>query len=443
MKHTTVIYSIVPWFCLLLLHIAISFPKTHAWIVRERTSLPRRTTVSTMAIAVPSAELEAKLQDDEKTTVSVVRKRGPSVAFVTSVLTVPSDNDKNRSKDSGNINKNGNDKNNNKQRNYKDKETLPPGRSLGSGSGFVIDTRGYLVTNYHVVERAYTLQQSQQRLEQLFRVQGLPSCPIFTRIIPNTSVAQVYVRVNSLTRYQACHIVDVRPELDLAVLKITQSTEDSLQSMEFGSSSDLLVGQGLIAIGNPFGLDNTVTTGVVSALGRELRTSGQVLRNCIQTDCSINPGNSGGPLLNLQGQVVGINTAIISTSGSSAGIGFAVPSDPVREVVGEILRKDVAHAWLGVQVARGLGKNWISNVQEPSPAHSAGLQSLRISVGGSVLFGDAIVAINGNIVPTFTMLVNELDRRRVGEQIQVTLENAAGDRRVVYMTLEEKPTMKS
>jgi S1-C subfamily serine protease len=261
--------------------------------------------------------------------------------------------------------------------------------------------------------------------------------------------AQVYVRINSITQYRKCRIVNVQPELDLAVLRIEKDSSRSdkasfepFQALKFGSSSNLLVGQDLIAIGNPFGLDNTVTTGVVSALNREVRTDWRdpVIRNCIQTDCAINPGNSGGPLLSRLGQVVGINTAVIR---NSAGIGFAVPSDVVEPAVMDMIRKDMQQerAWLGVAILRqNLTINWISVVQRNSPAADAGMRGISISGdGGSVRYGDAIVAVGGRIVSTYKELQAELDRCVPGEQLAVTLQDAHGERRVVYLTLGERP----
>jgi S1-C subfamily serine protease len=194
---------------------------------------------------------------------------------------------------------------------------LPRGQSLGSGSGFIVDSQGYIVTNFHVIERAYQLQSTAETLNKMTSafVQNLTEITGFSFNAINATVRQlsapyqdmplpeVYVRVNGDdTRYQKCRIVDVKSDLDVAVLKIVNPMEDDvlLSPVEFGSSSDLLVGQSLVAIGNPFGLDNSVTTGVVSALNRDLQSVGgqsrmsnaKPLRNCIQTDASINPGTS-------------------------------------------------------------------------------------------------------------------------------------------------------
>jgi S1-C subfamily serine protease len=458
---------------------------------------------SRSAIAIPASELEKDLSPDERTVVGVVRKSGPSVAFVTSVWPRNTRQPRNRrARNSAAQEKAKADK-------EKQDFSLPTGQSLGSGSGFVVDSSGYLVTNYHVIERAYMIQQTAAGYEGFLdhlaqNITNWTGAPFknVNATLQNwlglsaggenqRPLPAVYVRVNSATNYQLCRIVDVKPESDVAVLKIidrngasdvlakdskkeeTKTTTNSIPlstPFAFGSSSDLLVGQSLIAIGNPFGLDNTVTTGVVSALNRELRTTGggaRPLKNCIQTDCAINPGNSGGPLLNLRGQVVGINTAIVSTSGSNAGIGFAVPSDQIRPVVEKMIRQDLMtrkgrkQAWMGVKIiarqqlsevqpqaqadAVGnstlYGKNWIVAVQKDSPAEKAGMRALQVfEQDASVTYGDAIVAVSGNDVSTFAQLQSQMDRCVPGEQIPVTLEDASGDRRVVYLTLVEMPT---
>lgn len=439
------------------------------------------------AITTSVDELEKDLTPSERSVTAVVRQASPSVTFVTSVwpqMTTTSSNTRRRGQ--GN-----NDKTSN---------NLPPGQSLGSGSGFAVSPDGYICTNFHVIERAYTLQKNAAMLESMIDelVGNLTSAtPLmfssdflnFTQTFVESQLLpplpQVYVRINSRTKYQKCSIVDVNTDLDLAVLKLlpdASSTDDNetddLPSIKFGSSSDLLVGQTVVAIGNPFGLDTTVTTGVVSANNREFRAgtartpANTPIQNVIQTDASINPGNSGGPLLNLKGEVVGINTAIITTSGSSAGIGFAVPSDQLAGKVQDIIRKDrlssaatnKEQGWLGVTVVRqpitnfntdkdasgnttltqmqplARLQNWILQVEPNSPAAKAGMQPLRFQPQlGSIQFCDAIVAVGGNTVETFDDLSNELASRVVGEQVAITMENVSGDRRVVYVTLGRRP----
>lgn len=351
------------------------------------------------AMKISASEMDEQLSsDEERVTVSVVRNSGPSVAFVSS--------------------------------------------SLGSsGSGFVVE-KGYIVTNYHVIEDVYELQNvlKNPRLPRLY-------CGTFD----NTRAPELTVRINSRSNKQPCRIVDVRQNLDIAVLKIVNETTTSneLSPLSFGDSTELLVGQSLIAIGNPFGLDNTVTKGVVSALDRELptgrrrsrrRLQQQVIRNCIQTDCSINPGNSGGPLLNLKGEVVGVNTAILSTSGSSAGIGLAVPSSLVEPAVAQIIRNDnnATRALLGVDILREnpQDKNWVAHVRPGSPASQEGIRGMSLDKkNATVTYGDAIVNIGGRDVTNFQQLQEDLDQRRPGEQIMVTLENRQAERRVIYVTL--------
>jgi len=264
----------------------------------------------------------------------------------------------------------------------------------------------------------------------------------------------------------------VEPDLDIAVLKIVNKESENsnssaeltkFTSMSFGSSSDLSVGQNLIAIGNPFGLDTTVTTGVVSALGREISASTGpggtrtgIIRNCIQTDCAINPGNSGGPLLNGKGEVVGVNCAILTTSstGANVGIGFAIPSDSVKPVVEQAIRQDEVmdrksnRPYLGVSIVKSLDKSilqqsktWIASVDPDSPAARSGMRGLTINTKTATIeYGDAIIAVGGNNVTDFPSLVRELRGNRVaGEQIAVTLlDSATGERRVAYLTLEKQ-----
>jgi len=415
------------------------------FVTRNRCFVTRRAAKHTWqhaAIAVPVDLLEQNLTTAERSVTGVVRTCGPSVAYVTSVL-------------SGG-------RNNNNMRNTQRDPKLPPGRPLGTGSGFVVDKEGYVVTNYHVIERAYMLQRMKQDYEytisqivgNVTQVLGGTSTQSLQNLFPTpTTTAQVYVRMDKATNFIKCRVVNVKPDLDVAVLKIlnTTSTAD-LQPMSFGSSSSLLVGQSLVAIGNPFGLDTSVTSGVVSALNRELQVTGSgtnVIRNCIQTDASINPGNSGGPLLNLDGEVIGVNTAIVTTSGSSAGVGFAIPSDEVEPVVREMIREDALResklGWLGVSIVKPttstkLQGNWVASVQPNSPASGAGIQSLSILNDGRLQLGDCIVAIGGNELSNFEALREELEKRKKGEELAVTLQDSQGDRRVVYLKLGTMPT---
>jgi S1-C subfamily serine protease len=325
----------------------------------------------------------------------------------------------------------------------------------------LVESDGYVVTNYHVIERAYQIQSMQRQIQDQIEafVQNV-TCDQNGRLMANlllrtTSMQppppKVYCRINSASEYEACRIVQVQPDLDVAVLKIENSTTSSWPTAAFGASSDLLVGQSLVAIGNPFGLDQTVTSGVVSALNREISTStSQTIRNCIQTDAAINPGNSGGPLLNLAGEVVGVNTAIVTTSGSNAGIGFAIPSDKVKPVVRDMIRTDRAKrgvrpkaGYLGIGIVKAtLNKpgNWILTVEPDSPAAEAGLKALQVLPTGQILYGDAVVAVAGNFVANYDDLTKEIENRVEGEELSLTLEDGVtGERRVAYIKLGSRP----
>jgi S1-C subfamily serine protease len=287
-----------------------------------------------------------------------------------------------------------------------DVQTVP----TGTGSGFIWDAQGHIVTNYHVVEDAQ----------------------------------EVEVALADGTRKMA-KLVGVAPGKDLAVLRI-QSPPGSLRPIPIGTSADLQVGQRVLAIGNPFGLDQTLTTGVVSALGREIQSATRRrISGVIQTDAAINPGNSGGPLLDSAGRLIGVNTAIQSTSGSSAGIGFAVPVDTVNRVVpqliayGHPLQVDPGFDGLpdNLAVSPDVPKGVVvARVRRGGPAARAGLQGLTRSGRGYAL-GDVIVAVAGQPVKDMDGFLDRLETfqpgSRVavevvwgGKRIQVTLEVETG-----------------
>jgi Do/DeqQ family serine protease len=221
------------------------------------------------------------------------------------------------------------------------------------GSGLLVDAKGHILTNHHVILRA----------------------------------SEIHVTLVSAKEYKA-ELVGSDPGSDLAVLKI--EPEEDLQPAGLGTSSDLMIGETVIAIGNPFGLSHTVTTGVISALNRSIQSGDQVFKDFIQTDASINPGNSGGPLLNIQGEVIGINTAIYS---EAQGIGFAIPADRARRIVDDLISfGEVQPAWFGLEV-QALDENLskylgyegtqgvlVTEVSEGSPAEEAGIQLQDIIV---------------------------------------------------------------
>ena len=288
-----------------------------------------------------------------------------------------------------------------------DVQTVP----TGTGSGFIWDAEGHIVTNYHVIQDA----------------------------------EEVEAALADGSRHKA-KVIGVAPEKDLAVLLIQNGPGLKLRPIPVGSSGDLQVGQSVMAIGNPFGLDQTLTTGVVSALGREIQSATRRrITGVIQTDAAINPGNSGGPLLDSAGRLIGINTAIQSTSGSSAGIGFAVPVDTINRIVpqlisrGQPVRVDLGfdplpESWsASVDVPRGI---IVGRVRRGGAAERAGLRGLTRQARGYAL-GDVILAANGAPVKDMDRLLDlveaepagariQLDVLRDGKRIKLALEVEAG-----------------
>lgn len=263
----------------------------------------------------------------------------------------------------------------------------------GTGSGFVWDKEGRIVTNYHVIEDANT----------------------------------IVVTLNDNSTWKAA-LVGVAPEKDIAVLQIDAPAE-ALKPITVGDSGNLLVGQKVFAIGNPFGLDTTMTSGIVSALGREIESiKGRTIRGVIQTDAAINPGNSGGPLLDSAGLLIGVNTAIYSPSGASAGIGFAVPIEIVNRVVPQLIRYGkVIRPGLGITIAHDriaqrleVDGVLIINVHKGSSAEAAGLKP-TVRNGRSIILGDIITGVNGKTIHTYDDLRNEFDLYEVGGNVSLRL----------------------
>ena len=282
-----------------------------------------------------------------------------------------------------------------------------PRSGSGAGSGTVIDRDGHILTNYHVIRDArmvsVTLADGEER-------EG--------------------------------RVIGVDPETDLAVVKVDPRGLH-LTVVPFGRSGDLLVGQKVLAIGNPFALSRTLTTGVVSGLGRPVRAdSGAIIQEMIQTDASVNPGSSGGPLLNSRGEMIGITTTIISPSGGSVGIGFAVPIDTARRVLPELIRHgEVRRGWIDVRpvqlfprlvrqlrlpVERGI---LVSEVIEGGNAAAAGLRGgdQPVRWGRSVfrVGGDVIVEVDGVATHTIADLFNALEDNKPGERVQVVYQRGA------------------
>jgi S1-C subfamily serine protease len=270
----------------------------------------------------------------------------------------------------------------------------------GSGTGFVWNKQGHIVTNFHVIYGADAIK----------------------------------VTLANRTEYQA-KLVGADPDHDLAVLQI-QAPESLLEPLAIGSSHDLRVGQKVLAIGNPFGLDHTLTTGVVSALGRTIKSmSNRTIEGVVQTDAAINPGNSGGPLLDSSGRLIGVNTQIVSPSGAYAGIGFAVPVDTVNRIVPELIKHGkLIRPGLGVSlVPDAIARQWgikgliIGRVWRGGSADRAGLRGARETTTGRVEIGDIIVAVAGKPVTTTDELMDVLEGHKVGAQVIV--EILRGNRR--------------
>lgn len=268
----------------------------------------------------------------------------------------------------------------------------------GTGSGFIWDDNGHIITNFHVVKGA----------------------------------SEATVRLTDKRDYKAA-LVGASPAHDIAVLKIGIGFIKRPTPVPLGTSQDLQVGQKVFAIGNPFGLDWTLTTGIVSALDRSLPTEdGRNIENLIQTDAAINPGNSGGPLLDSAGRLIGINTMIYSPTGASAGIGFAVPVDTVNRVVPQLIsRGKYIRPGLGITVDGKLNDRLtgimditgvvILNVSPGSAAALAGLKGAKISRDGNITPGDIIVALDDRPIVSVEELLSRLDKYRVGDTVQVTI----------------------
>jgi S1-C subfamily serine protease len=292
----------------------------------------------------------------------------------------------------------------------------------GTGSGWVYDSLGHIITNNHVVEDA-------TRIQVTFQTGIILSAELIGRDLYS----------------------------DMAVIKIEEN-QGLLHPLKVGESSELLVGETAIAIGNPFGLANTMTMGIISATGRQMSTiDNYAIVDVIQTDAAINPGNSGGPLLNLNGEVIGMNTAIISRGDDFSGIGFAIPSDTItREIQSLIDLGNYEHPWLGVSgynlspdlaEAMGLDKDTrgtlVANVIENGPADQAGLHpaSDLVTIDGIPfdIGGDIIIGVDGNPLDSFYELQVYLTRNtKPGQSITLTIIRDGGMMGVEF-TLGSRP----
>jgi putative serine protease PepD len=261
-----------------------------------------------------------------------------------------------------------------------------------TGSGFVIDEEGHIVTNQHVVDGAES----------------------------------VTVRFSDGTEVDA-EVVGTDPSTDIAVLDVDRPSSQ-LTPLRFAGDGSLQVGNAVIAIGSPFGLEGTLTTGVISALGREIESPNRfTIENAVQTDAALNQGNSGGPVLDSQGRVVGVAAQIRSESGGSDGIGYAIPGDTAQRVARELIEDgSVEHAYLGVSL-RDDGAATLLEVVSASPAGRAGLQA-----------GDEVTAVDGEPIETGDELRETIDAKKPGDKITLTIKRD-GDERTVQVTLGQRP----
>ncbi len=368
------------FFSLLALSVAAGFACGQAPPPREAASAPpsRIAAVPVADRSAASAPIPDDLSPEEKRDIEIFRRASASVVFITSIAL---------QQDIFSMNI------------YK----IPQ----GSGSGFVWDKKGHVVTNFHVIE----------------------------------SGDRFKVTLADGSDWDA-EVVGTAQDKDLAVLKIPAPAE-RLQPLPVGSSHDLLVGQRVLAVGNPFGLDHTLTVGVVSALGRELDApNGRTIHDVIQTDAAINPGNSGGPLLDSRGRLIGVNSQIVSPSGASAGIGFAIPVDTVAHLVPQLIER-------GYAVQPGIGASFVSDaaarnfeiqgaaiyqVADGSPADRAGLVGPTITRFRRVRFGDIIVAVDGKAVRGADDVQYAFEKAGVDATVTLTVERD-GKRRDVRVRL--------
>ncbi|HUQ07218.1 MAG TPA: trypsin-like peptidase domain-containing protein [Kofleriaceae bacterium] len=346
-------------------------------VLRQRTAKPE-IVYEPRAVTLPSGDLGA----DEKARIAVFESASPSVVHITNIAV---------------------------RRNEFTMDITEIPR--GTGSGFVWDEQGHIVTNYHVVADAQTAR----------------------------------VTLADGTTYDG-KVLGAAPDKDIAVVKI-DAPPSKLKKIAIGDSSELRVGQSVLAIGNPFGLDQTLTTGVISGLGREIKSVTQrTIYDVIQTDAPINPGNSGGPLLDSHGRLIGVNTAIYSPTGASAGIGFAVPVSTVNRMVPQILQyKRIVRPVMGVnlasdQVAKQLNVKGVivQSVVPGGPAGRGGVVGMTRGPDGGWVLGDVLVQIDGVAVTRADDLFQVLDKRKIGDEVALEVVNA-GRSRTVRLKLEAAP----
>jgi S1-C subfamily serine protease len=335
-----------------------------AWrLLKLRNAAPDG--AKTHSVTVEPAVPRGPLTPDEKSVIALFKKASPGVVYITIVAV------------------------------ERDPFTMRAEIPRGTGSGFVWDKQGHIVTNYHVIKGT-------DRAEVAFA--------------NHTALDAV--------------LIGIEPHKDLAVLKLVNPPKD-LTPLPLGTSHDLQVGQTVLAIGNPFGFDHTLTTGVISGLEREIQSlTKRPIKGAIQTDAAINPGNSGGPLLDSAGRVIGINTQIYSPSGTYAGVGFAVPVDTVRRIVpqlikyGRAVRPGIGVTHIPDTVTRKLGISGVLfwHVVPGSPAAKAGLRPTTASGRRRVTLGDIIIGIGNTRIQSSTDLFRAIDNARVDSTITLTIQ---------------------
>ncbi len=351
----------------------ISFWAGATW----KSTTQKPTSPSSKAPPTWTEDEELGLNQQEQATINLFREASPSVVYITAIV---------------------------KRRDYfrLSVQEVPQ----GTGSGFVWDRKGHIVTNLHVIQGADRAQ----------------------------------VTLSDHTTWEA-RVVGYAAEKDLAVLHIDAPTR-VLEPLSLGQSNHLQVGQSVYAIGNPFGLDLTLTTGVISALGREIESIARIpIRDVIQTDAAINPGNSGGPLLDSRRRLIGVNTAIYSPSGGSAGIGFAIPVDALRWVIPDLLQYGkINRPQLGIHSAPysltqrlRLEGVLILDVIPGRGAAKAGLQGTRRDGQGRLILGDLIVGIDQDPIRNSEDLFLLMEEKTVGDRVQVEVERKGSRRRVAVI----------
>jgi S1-C subfamily serine protease len=332
-------------------------------------------TAAILAFVIPNLQA---LTEDEQNTIDVVNRNVNSVVYITNITYV---------------------------RDWFSSQKV----ARGTGSGFIWDSRGHIVTNYHVIEEG----------------------DAFAVTMPNQ-------------KHYKARLVGKEEAKDIAVLKISEEIT-GLRPLKTGSSHDLMVGQKVIAIGNPFGFDHTVTTGIVSALGRQMPGHrGITIRDMIQTDASINPGNSGGPLLNSDGELIGMNTMIYSSTGSYSGIGFAVPVDTIKKIVpqiieyGKVIRPGIGVSFLPDNYARRSKVKGaiIMEVPRRSVAYQAGLRGVARDRFGRLYMQDVLVGIDNIKITSFDDLYNALDHYKIGDSVTLKVMRDETVRDIKYKLLQ-------